>query len=432
MPSDASEAAAFARLKHFFNRCKPDEPVPASDEHHYYVDFDALQLRGERCVDTLASTIALDDGATCQLFTGFSGSGKSSELLRLRALLERRQYLVVYIDALDVLELQKPIEYPEVLTHIGLAVDAAMTTLVKAGKATAWARSFGQEIRSLLGSDVKVSKVEANTSGAGLGVELRHNDVFRQSLRETAKSHRHQFLAQAGDFFADAERLLLRHGYAGLVVIFDSLEKIGDLPELQEPARRMFLGEHEALRLPAVNMLYTVPVRLVFSGAGPVLGQLYDGEPQVLPMVKVRDRASGAPVAQGHQALRQLLARRVDFDEVFGGDEALVARLVDNSGGYIRDLLRLTQYSLQGAGSLPVREEHVSQAIAKLRRSYVRAYSTDFDDLLRYIHEHRPEVVPASLSTHLEDVVVTHLTMVYGNEKDWYDVHPLIRDLVQR
>lgn len=28
--------------------------------------------------------------------------------------------------------------------------------------------------------------------------------------------------------------------------------------------------------------------------------------------------------------------------------------------------------------------------------------------------------------------VVTHLTMVYGNDKDWYDVHPLIRDLVQR
>jgi hypothetical protein len=432
MPSDPSEAAIFARLKHFFNRCKPDEPVPASDEDHFYIDFDALRLRGERCVDTLASTIALADGATCQLFTGFSGSGKSSELLRLRARLEQQQYLVVYIDALDILELQKPIEYPEVLTHIGLSVDAAITGLVKAGKATSWARSFGQELNSFLGADIRVAKIEANTGGAGLGVELRHNDIFRRSLRDAARSHRHQFLSQAGDFFADADRLLLRHGYAGLVVIFDSLEKIGDLPELQEPARRMFLGEHEALRLPAVNMLYTVPVRLVFSSAGPVLGQLYDGEPQVLPMVKVRDRASGAPVEQGHQALRQLLARRVDFDEVFGGNEALVARLVDNSGGYIRDLLRLTQYSLQGAGSLPVREEDVSQAISKLRRSYVRAYSTDYEDLLRYIHEHRPELVPAPLSTHIENVVVTHLTMVYGNEKDWYDIHPLVRDLVQR
>ena len=166
MPSYCSEAADFARLKHFFNRCK------------------------------------------------------SSELLRLRARLEQQRYLVVYIDALDVLELQQPIEHPEVLTHIGLAVDVAMTTLVKAGKATAWARNFGQEIKSLLGLGVRGSKVEASAGGAGLGVELRHNDAFRQCLREAAKNHRHQFLSQAGDFFADAERLLLRHGYAGLVVIF--------------------------------------------------------------------------------------------------------------------------------------------------------------------------------------------------------------------
>lgn len=432
MPSDASDAAGFARLKYFFNRCKPDEPVPANDEEHFYVDFDAERLRGERCVDTLASTIALDDGPTCQLFTGFSGSGKSSELLRLRARLEQQHYLVVYIDALDVLELQKPIEYPEVLTHIGLAVDAAISALVEAGKARTWARNFGQEIKALLLSDVKVSEVKADVPGAGLGVQLRHNDLFRRSLREAARDHRHQFLSQAAAFFEDAERLLLEHGHAGLVVIFDSLEKIGDLAELQEPARRMFLGEHEALRLPAINVLYTVPVRLVFSSAGPELGQLYDGEPQVLPMVKVADRSSGEPLARGQRAMRQVLERRLDFDEVFDGDESLVTRLVDHSGGYIRDLLRLTQYSLQGAGALPVREEHVTQAIAKLRRSYVRAYSTAYEDLLRHIHDHRPELVPEPLREHLEDVVVTHLTMVYGNDVDWYDVHPLIRDLVRR
>ena len=432
MPSDASDAAAFARLKHFFNRCKPDEPVPANDTDHFYVDFDSERLRGERCVDTLASTIALDDGATCQLFTGFSGSGKSSELLRLRARLEQQQYLVVYIDALDVLELQKPIEYPEVLTQIGLSVDAAINGLAKAGKALTWARDFGQEIKALLLSDVEVSEIKADVAGAGLGVALRHNDVFRRSLREAARNHRHQFLSQAAAFFEDAERLLLAQGYAGLVVIFDSLEKIGDLAELQEPARRMFLGEHEALRLPAINVLYTVPVRLVFSTAGPELGQLYDGEPQVLPMVKVVDRSSGAPLELGQRALRQVLERRVDFDEVFAGDEALVEKLVEHSGGYIRDLLRLTQYSLQGAGSLPVREEHVSQAIAKLRRSYVRAYSTAYEELLRHIHEQRPELIPEPLRKHLEDVVVTHLTMVYGNDVDWYDVHPLVRDLVRR
>lgn len=427
MPTDA-----FARLKHYFNRCKPDEPVSADDDERFYVDLDAEHLRGERCVDTLASRIALDDGATCQLFTGFSGSGKSSELFRLRARLEGQGYLVVYVDALDVLELQKPIEYPEVLIQMGLAVDAAMAEVRGEGAAASWTRDFAREIKALLLSDVEIGAAKVDVAGTKLGVELRHNDVFRRELRRAASNHRHQFLEQAKRFFEDADRRLITLGYAGLVVIFDSLEKVGDLDELQQPARQMFLGEHEALRIPAINVLYTVPVRLVFSSAGPELGQLYDGEPQVLPMVKMREQVSGKPLESGRRAMRAVLERRLDFEEVFGGDESLVEQLVARSGGYIRDLLRMAQYSLQGAGALPVGPEHVRQAIAKLRRSYVRAYRTEYHELLRHLHEVRAEVVPGPLREHLEDVVVTHLAMVYGNDVDWYDVHPLVRDLVER
>ena len=62
-------------LRHYFNRCKPEVPVPAGDPDHWYVDFDEQELRGERCIDTVASTIELAERPTCQLFTGFSGSG---------------------------------------------------------------------------------------------------------------------------------------------------------------------------------------------------------------------------------------------------------------------------------------------------------------------------------------------------------------------
>ena len=32
----------------------------------------------------------------------------------------------------------------------------------------------------------------------------------------------------------------------------------------------------------------------------------------------------------------------------------------------------------------------------------------------------------------LEDVIVWQYAMVYGNERDWYDLHPLLDDLVDR
>ncbi len=67
------------RLKYFYNRCDPARPIKAEDPEKFYVDFDAQGLRGDPCIDTLCKRIELYDHPTCQLFTGFSGSGKSTE-----------------------------------------------------------------------------------------------------------------------------------------------------------------------------------------------------------------------------------------------------------------------------------------------------------------------------------------------------------------
>ena len=119
----------FARLRHYFNRCKPDVPIPADDPEQWYVDFDRRGLRGERCFDTLAATIRLSaDRPTCQLFTGFSGSGKTSELFRLRRLLEEAGCLVVHADATQSLDTRNRIEYSDVLIALGLAVDQRLAS----------------------------------------------------------------------------------------------------------------------------------------------------------------------------------------------------------------------------------------------------------------------------------------------------------------
>ncbi len=37
--------SALARAKYWFNRCRPDVPVPADDPEHFYVDFDGQSAR---------------------------------------------------------------------------------------------------------------------------------------------------------------------------------------------------------------------------------------------------------------------------------------------------------------------------------------------------------------------------------------------------
>jgi hypothetical protein len=129
--------------------------------------------------------------------------------------------------------------------------------------------------------------------------------------------------------------------------------------------------------------------------------------------------------------MEDLLSRRLDFAEVFASKHEPVAALVESSGGYARDLLRLAQYSLQIAGRLPVSIKHVEAAIAKLKRSYLRGYSTDYADLLAYVAQQRPTVIPAELTAAIEEVIDGHFAMIYGNDKDWYDVHPLVGALLR-
>lgn len=420
------------QLRHYFNRCRPEVPVPADDPERWYVDFDSLGLRGERCISTAASTIELAEDPTCQLFTGFSGSGKTSELRRLIRILEENRYFVVYADALRSIDVQNEIEYSDVLIALGLATDNAIDVAKNIGSMGQWRRRFADEVKTLLFADVSMSGLKEKVSNNEIGVELKENFSFRKAMRQAAHNRRRQLLDEVRRFFHEANEFVKKMSHPnGLVVILDNLEKLSSSPDVQDSAKTMFINHTDALRAPGVHLIYTPPARVVFSKIGPQLGKLYDGEPLVLPMVKFNHRQSGEPFAAGRAAMRELLLRRLDALEVFGGRLETVDALVARSGGYMRDLLRLAQYSLQHAQSLPITTEHVAAAVAKLKRSYIRGYSTAFDDLLTYIAHHRPMLIPSGLTEPLEEVIDGHFAMIYGNNEDWYDVHPLVLELQQ-
>jgi hypothetical protein len=425
------------KVKYYFNKCNPNFPIPVEDPNNFYIDFDRFGLRGERCIDSLAATIRLSDSPTTQLFTGFPGAGKTSELFRLSKRLSDFGYLVVYADCSETIDILNPIEYSEVLIALGLVVDERLANLKKEGQVSRWARRFGREIKELLFSDIalqqfklKVGKVPVATD---IGFELKKNPSFRGALRQAANDRRRQFLDQIRTFFYDADKAARKMGSEkGLVVILDNLEKLSTDADTRDSARNMLLHHSDALRQPGIHLVYTVPAPFVFSVWGPQLGRIYDGEPLVLPMVKIRDRRSGKKDKEGTGAMRRLLLRRVDFEEVFAGDEDTLSTLINYCGGYTRDLLRLFQYSLQNAWGFPVKKEHVDMAVSKLERSYKRGFTTDELPLLQYVSEHRPESISEDFRNRLEQVMVNHYVMIYGNDTEWYDLHPIVRKFIQQ
>ncbi len=93
--------------KDFFRTCNPATTINYADpeQRKYYIDFSSV--REGLGIEGMADNITWSpDEFTCQLFTGHIGCGKSTELLRLKALLEKEGFHVVYFGADSVLEVR--------------------------------------------------------------------------------------------------------------------------------------------------------------------------------------------------------------------------------------------------------------------------------------------------------------------------------------
>lgn len=84
--------------------CNPSFDISLQKESHYYIDL--AMARGEDVVKRMRRAIALSPNKpTYQLFSGNLGSGKSTELLRLKSELEQQGFAVIYCMADQYLQI---------------------------------------------------------------------------------------------------------------------------------------------------------------------------------------------------------------------------------------------------------------------------------------------------------------------------------------
>ena len=91
-------------LQDFFDNCNPSKTLVFNNlfDRRYYIDFSVV--RGAKVIEKLERTITRlsPHKATCQLFTGHIGCGKSTVLRRLEGELKRQGFHVVYESTQDL------------------------------------------------------------------------------------------------------------------------------------------------------------------------------------------------------------------------------------------------------------------------------------------------------------------------------------------
>jgi len=422
------------------------EPVPLTrpDDPLYEPLDEGEPVRGSggwSCIDAMAQAIgrSAPTQATCQIFTGFLGSGKTTELRRLAARLEADKLVpthVVFVDFDQLVDRYTPISITDVLRVLAFALDRA------ASAEEAIARGQDPDevevgyLRRLFDfvarHDVEIKNLGFDVYGAKLMLEIKENANFRARVEEALKLRFQAFAEEARDMMREAiVRLRAATSTQRVVVIADGLEKLTHLRDedregVEMAAETVFATHASLLRIPA-HVIYTFPFWLRFRATG--LGALYDEEPRVLPMVKIADE-DGHPHPPGVEKLVRLVGRRIKLERVFGRDlQRTLHPIIEASGGYPRDLLRMVRNLLGAVRALPATPEECAGVIDQLGETYEMVIrSTDLDLLVEIARSHALPLGDGAKLASFGRLAGNYLVLAYRNGREWYDVHPLVRE----
>ncbi|MFL6121572.1 hypothetical protein [Actinophytocola sp.] len=426
-------------LRSWMQELTLDPLDPTDPNEHRYV---ALDEAGRAAIDEIHATIDLELGTTTQLLSGPRGSGKTTELRRLRGALERDGFTVALVDILGFINQSMPVDVADFLIALALGVSEQVPPVDPE-------RSFGNRLRDFLSRlkiDIKAGpvgvaasrdKVGASAFGVSLDVDLKRDlkgsPVFVDELRQKLASQIPQLRDEIADFF---QELVSRNRDAnpdtrGVVVIVDSLEKLRGTLEndavVQASVEGLFVHHADKLRFGSHHMVYTVPTYLLFTAPGMLQ---YDGAVRPVPIPHLHNR-DGEVDTNSEQTMRELVEvveKRIPWKEVLDERERL-HRVIHASGGHLRDifiLLRQVLTTAYGRGlTLPVREEHVEDALDTVAHGFSSVTREQADFLRRVIATNgMPEPTDSEVQL-MARLMDTHMLLGHKNGRDWYEVHPL-------
>ncbi|MCU0654193.1 MAG: hypothetical protein MUF64_02530 [Polyangiaceae bacterium] len=426
-----------ALLTRYYNLCNPAEPLPPNDPRNVKVDdlHDGARVRGDDWVGRIAREISRSGQPSSRFFSGLTGSGKSTELLRLVTHLEGKEFFPVLINAEDYIDLSARIDIPDILALLLYHTERAVLKLEKKDpEKTMTNGALGRLWEWISRTDLQLTRAEMDLKSDWLSgkivTELKTNPTVRQKVRTIVSAHLSKFLEEVRTEFRSLDARVKAAGCeSGLVVILDSLEKLQgtstNWTEVLASAEHIFAGGAPMLQLP-VHTLYTFPPALT--------RRLAAEDIYFLPMIKVRDRAR-SPYGPGIEVARQLLRKRIPEEALRAlfGDAEYEARereLITRSGGYPRELIRLLRDIVaEDEKSYPLSESAFRTILRRAGDQYAgiaRATQMDLTVTARIaLHQTLSLKDQSELAT-ADHLMSRNIIFRYLNEAEWFDVHPAV------
>ncbi|NEQ96074.1 MAG: ATP-binding protein [Cyanothece sp. SIO2G6] len=422
-------------LVQIYNAFDPKRPL--EPDSPFYVDCHAVRGQ-ENIIKEVGRSIVLANEPIYQLYTGHRGVGKSTELRRLRRYLEQNDRKVIYFEATDDID-EIDVQYTDILLSCTRHLLEDLWHYADPKPLVNWLRSGWEYSTDLASAKIDFSglrQAEQISMFTKLTALLRQAPSIRQKIRDQLDLQMESLIKTLNYFIVEAQQSSGKE----LVLIIDNLDRIGLVSYGNDKTNhdRIFLDHSMELGQLACNVIYTVPISLVYSNRASQLRAIY-GNCSVLPMVMVRS-PNGTIHQPGLDKMKQLVQQRVGqftdkalVPEVFESN-AVLESLCLASGGHMRELMQLVQTALNWTEQLPIQRQAMLRAVAKGRDDYRNAVDeVDWERLAAVAQTKR---IPNEDDYRglLFNRCVLEYRMMEETEDDfravlWHDVHPLIQKL---
>lgn len=418
---------------------KPLEPKKDTDLYEPYVE----KLPDGDPIHELLTGIQFSEVESLHLVSGQRGTGKSTELLRLKQLLEDTEddhYIVFYLDVLDYLSESEPVEITDFLlaASAGLAKQAQERFGFDALHESYWKR-----MKNLLTAEVQLEDISLKTGVDAFGVDikarLKRDASFKKQLQKAARGHIITLTNNVNTFVSELVaqvRKQQKNDQLKIAFIVDSFEQIRGNAQnsnhVHDSMVQLFSSYGENLHLPEIHFVITVPPYL--TTAAPGISRLTGSNPTLtLPSLHIRQK-DGSLDVDALQVMRSIVWRRSKAATTIFTKKA-IDQLAQASGGDLRNFFAMLRTALLKAGArttvhLPVASKYIDQSTESLRRDMLPISDEEVKWLFRVHTSKKAELPSLEALPALARLFDATLVINYRNGDDWYDIHPLVRDYV--
>lgn len=445
-------------------------PITADDWREMYAVFDPTVRVEYEDADlfvgrpgAVAASIADDlrlglERAGKWVVCGAMGSGKSSELVQLARLLEG-SHAVVGVDLPRSVARVDRLRPAEVLYLIGLAAIRASRDLWDHELPEATTAALHRAFMPLLGDNrVEINPREivqgvsllvahaASAAIGGSGALVGAASGLARAAAGALPGHLQRTTPLGGATRAaldsDPELDQLRVAVDAVldevakvrqpVVLVDGLDKIQTLTAIRD-----LFSDSRVLALPRAPVVYTGPITLMLATEWQATAGFFRRE-RLTNVVVHAPGPSGVEIdadkiADGRAAMRSVIERRLfrlgdrTIDDVF--DAVALERIIDMSGGLLRDLIHLVNRAVRWC--LRRQEARITAAIAdeaivEMRKEFEITLTTRRVEEL--VHVARCGE-PSGNGEESADLLLRGYVLPYANGRVWFEPHPLLRGL---